>query len=131
MIPEVKTVLCATDLSDYGVAPVPVACAIVADGGKIIMLHVEEDGAVPSPLYAHYSSEVIPTPEQREKMMEEVREKMRSMVPDWATARGIEVEAVIRNDKDPGHGIVTTADEFDVDIICVGTHGRGALAHLL
>ncbi len=131
MIPHVKTVLCATDLSDYGEAPIPVAFSIVADGGKVILLHVEEDGAVPSPLYAHYSSEVLPTPEQREKMMDEVREKMQAMVPDWARSRGLDVEAVVRSDNHPGDGIVAAAEEFDVDVICLGTHGRGALAHLV
>ena len=45
--------------------------------------------------------------------------------------RELQALAVVRSGTSPAHEIVLYADSAKVDLIVIGTHGRGAMAHLL
>jgi nucleotide-binding universal stress UspA family protein len=45
--------------------------------------------------------------------------------------RELGAKAVLLRQSGPAHGIVTYAESANIDLIVMGTHGRGGLSHLL
>ena len=95
-------------------------------GGSLHLLHVAED-----PYRAFYSAEVfVPEVEGlRDTILEDANGRMKDLlqVPDLdgvpATA-----SAIIGT---PAGSIVEYAASHDIDLIVMGTHGRGGMSHLL
>jgi nucleotide-binding universal stress UspA family protein len=51
------------------------------------------------------------------------------VTPD--TRHTLDVETVLRTSNSPADEIVTYAREASIDLIVLGTHGRGGMAHML
>ncbi|MFN7803393.1 MAG: universal stress protein [Planctomycetaceae bacterium] len=87
------------------------------------LLHVIEDPVVYLPMYESYP---VPTRQQFETY---AQERLDNWIPESVT-RGVKVETAWRHGR-PDVEIVDYASDSAVDLIVIGTHGRGMAAHLL
>jgi len=122
-----KHILVPLDFSPPSDAALDYARGVALEfGASLHVLHVAED-----PYRAFYSAEVfVPEIEGlRDEILEDamVRLKERLRGSDLAELRAT-AHAVIST---PAAGIVDYATGHDVDLIVMGTHGRGGMSHLL
>lgn len=123
----IKRVLVATDFSDASSAALAYACAF-ADrfSASIHLLHVLED------LASHaWTTEVYVAalPGVHEEMERQARERLEQQMSADARQRYDAVLAL--RGGSPFVEIVRYAREERIDLIVMGTHGRGAIAHML
>ena len=123
--PLYKTILVPTDLSRPSKDAVRHA-ATLADrvGARVVLTYVMED-KLPAMIVAH-------TSETEEQLLDRHREHARKALNDVAQEilRGREVDCVVRQGVDHQE-IVALAREIDADLIVMGMHGHGFLAHAL
>lgn len=130
-VPALRRVLAPTDLSELGKRAVPYAYAMLGDGGIVHLVHVIEPLAVPNPLYAHYSPTRAPTPEERAAQEAALVEALQQLVPPDARRRRIETHCEVVESADVPDAICELAQRHDVDVICLGTHGRSGFTRAL
>lgn len=92
-------------------------------GSQIELLHVIEDPIVYLPLFESYPG---PTREQFETYAQTCLE---NWIPE-GLAPGIKIDSTFRHGR-PDIEIVDFASDSAVDLIVIGTHGRGMATHLL
>lgn len=107
-VPRVDRVLVATDFSELGNEAVRYACAILRPGGTLALVHVF-DGDKPDPKLLAQLSDLVPP----------------------ATARQFEVKPEIIKSNHAAEAIAQAAERGNVDVICLGSHGRSGLAKTL
>jgi universal stress protein A len=114
-----KKILFPTDFSIAADAGLPEAEALAkARGATLFVLHVQEpmlayDGAL-------YYGPLEPTTETLDKMLHEIVPADKAIPVEHRLAMG-----------DPATEIVRTANEEQVDMIVMGTHGRRGLSRFL
>ncbi|HVC20230.1 MAG TPA: universal stress protein [Vicinamibacterales bacterium] len=120
-----KRILVPTDFSPTSEIAVKYARALAeAFGASLHLLHVLE-----SPLLQNVASEVyVPPPDFYEEWERAVRERLDRVVP--AAERGTLALSCDVRTGSPFVEIVQFAREQDIDLIVLGTHGRGAVAHM-
>ena len=123
----IKTILVPTDFSEASQAALEYAKGLaVAFGSSIHVVHVMED------LLAHaWSAEVYVAsmPNLREEIEKEAHERLAAMLSDDERARFSVKTVVVAGS--PFLEIVRYAKTNDIDLIVIGTHGRGPIAHML
>jgi nucleotide-binding universal stress UspA family protein len=94
-------------------------------GASLHLLHViETPVAVMSPEVG-----IVDSPELRAQLFEDARDRLqRRITPNDRTHHAATTEIVWGTS---AHSIVTYATERGMDLIVMGTHGRGGVAHLL
>lgn len=137
MLPTIKSILLATDLSDNSTEAFKHAVMLSRPGdAKIYLLHVvgEVDTSVRTYVAAVMGEGNLDKLETSHK--EEARDNIRKVIDDFTQKElanqpedfkriaGIEIE----------HGrpeikIVETADRLDVDLIVMATHSKGTIEH--
>jgi universal stress protein A len=124
---SLKKVLFPTDLSDAAAEAQLYACALAEQfGAELHILSVMQDVSLMSP--DPNMPWVIPA-----SSLEEVRQSLEAAlvkIPDPKWSVGKSIQRVIRIGA-PYVEIIKYAQEQDVDVIVVGTHGRSGLTHLL
>ena len=100
-----------------GNSAVPYGCAILHRGGTLKILHVMEEVAAKSK----------PRPD---KDNPKLRSELRSLVPSDARNR-FRIEPEIVENADAAEAIRQSAERFNADVICLGSHGRSGLARTL
>ncbi len=123
----IKKVLFPTDLSDAAAEAQRYACALAEQfGAELHIVSVMQDMAMVSP--DPNMPWVIPA-----SSLEEIRlslETSLKAIPDPKWAEGKTIHRVLRTGT-PFLEIVRYAQEQDIDVIVVGTHGRSGLTHML
>lgn len=122
--PRLSAVLAATDFSELGNGAIPLAYAAASPGGIVHLLHVvSADGrrGVPSDVFQGLGEA---TPEA----MKAAETRLLELVPADASARHIATRVYAFDSNDASDAICQTAERLDVDLICLGTHGRSGLA---
>ncbi len=115
-VPKLERVLAATDFSALGDSAIPYACSILSRGGTLKILHVIQPPGT--------AEKGQPRPEKENP---ELLSQLRSLVPADARHRfGIEPEIIAS--ADAAEAIRQTAERFNADLICLGSHGRSGLA---
>ncbi len=127
-LPHIESVLVPTDISELGARAVRYAYAFVQRGGVVHLLHVIPPTGVPSPLYAHYEPGHMPSAEEREEMRHKLEEAMSALVPHEVADIGVRTELHVREANSVPRAICEVADELDVDLICLSSHGRSGIA---
>ncbi len=121
----VRNILVSTDFSDFSAAAVDYAASFaLLYGAKIHLVHVIEAGSV----VGVPTMEVAPTslaPEVETNAQEEMRKFVY-----WKMKNNTNLEQVILRGE-PHREIVKYAQENDIDLIVIATHGRTGLAHML
>ena len=115
-----KKILVPIDFSDDSFRALDAALEMVSEDGKIIALHVLPE-LHPVEFGERYHTV---TPESREQ---HVRAEFAKRLADPRYAR---VEVAVRFD-DPGRGIAEFAEENDIELIVMSSHGRTGLKRLL
>ena len=120
----VHHIVAPTDLSDNSSRAVEAAGQMHGTyGGKLSLLHVLDE-SVPVPRGEGYG---LADPEELAKKLHEKLEALRAqMLPEREN-----VEVVVRPAGSPIAGICDYADDNDVDLVVVATHGRTGLAAML
>lgn len=124
----IRSLLVAMDLSETSRRALTQACALVPKGGRLVLVHVEIEHPLPGGLYPTYQPGHRLTPEERAKQREHVRAELERLVPkDCDAQRTVEIVDA----PDVAKGLLAAAARHDVDLVCLGTHGHGALVSAL
>ncbi len=132
MIPEIKKVLYATDLSKNSSYAFLYATDVARrHNAKIVILHAIE----PIPVYAEAEAGITDQKkkEQQDEAIEDIKKLLVSFCQKAETQIGSPcVELVSKILVPRGHPpeeILNTADGEGCDVIVLGTHGKGFLSH--
>jgi nucleotide-binding universal stress UspA family protein len=116
-----------TDFSKYSHSALTYASAFAEKfGAELYLLHVVQDLALFIPEAVSVAPPVAPPAEQ---MTAAVRDALQRVVAENDLAR-FTVHCEVREGT-PFYEIIQFAKESDIDLIIMGTHGRGGLAHVL
>jgi nucleotide-binding universal stress UspA family protein len=121
-----KRVLVATDFSDASKAALVYGRELVHTfGARLDVLHV-----VPN-LAAYYAAETYTAavPEIEEGMEEAAQREIDLLLTD--EDRRLGARAILRTLQSPAADITQYARDENIDLIVMGTHGRGGAAHLV
>jgi universal stress protein A len=97
-------------------------------GATLHVLHAISDLATLNTLPPTYVTDVAGLEREREAA---ARERLDAELAPGPGSTGIKTTAVVVMSATPAAAIVSYADEHRIDLIVMGTHGRGAVAHLL
>lgn len=127
MLP-LKKILCPTDFSDPSFEALDAASEMAGHfSGELIVVHVVPP--VPVMATGHMSPGVFNVHEYQEEMErsseKELEETMAKRVPKGVSARGM---VLVGN---PGDQIVDTAEDENVDLIVIATHGQTGLKRVV
>jgi len=117
-----KRILVPTDFSERSRKALHYALAFARPfGAEVLLLHVLEP-VTPPP------SAVMLLPPAWDT---ELRDSATRELAKWRRESGSDAVQTTLRSGAPHHEIVRAADETNADLIILGTHGRGGLAHLL
>jgi nucleotide-binding universal stress UspA family protein len=123
----IKTVLVPTDFSDASESALNYGKAVAqAFGASLHLVHVMED------LLAHaWAAEVYVAsmPQLRDEIEKESRQRLAGMLTDEERQRFRVETALLAGN--PFVEIVRYAKTHEINLIVMGTHGRGPIAHML
>ncbi len=126
-MPSIKTILVPTDFSEASESAFLYAKTVAeAFGASLHLVHVMED------LLAHaWTAEVYVAsmPQLREEIEKEAQARLGSMLSVEERLRFKAVTALVAGN--PFIEIIRYAKAHDIDLIVIGTHGRGPIAHML
>jgi nucleotide-binding universal stress UspA family protein len=129
MTRPVTRILVPSDFSEPADAALRYAATLAGDlGASLHLLHVFED---PYPAGGAFTAELyVPVaPDLRDQLFEEAQARLRDRVAALAEDQ---VEATAEIYSGPtAKAIADYATTEDIDLIVIGTHGRGGMAHLL
>ncbi len=121
----VKNILVTTDFSDFSTAAVEYASSFaLLYGAKIHLIHVMEPGPVVGVRNVELNAATMSA-----ELEATAQEEMRKFVY-WRLKNNTNLEQVILHG-DPHREIVRYAQEHEIDLIVIATHGRTGLAHML
>jgi universal stress protein A len=126
MEPEISKVLVPIDFSDYSKSALKYAVSFVKHfGARLILVYVVEPVIYPP----DFSMGQIAIPsmdlEMDKRAMEELDKLAEQEIPSE-----IKVKSIVKTGK-PFIEIIETADEQDVDLIIIATHGHTGMEHIL
>ena len=105
-IPVLRTVLVATDFSESANRAIAYAFSLLPTGGTVYLVTVGEGPAVT-------------------ELERDYRQRLHQLVPRDGDAHGRKVQVeVLEGGEDVSQVLLQAAQRWDVDVICVGTHGR-------
>ncbi|CAM3169962.1 universal stress protein [Corallococcus sp. ZKHCc1 1396] len=111
-LPRVRSVLATTDFLAAGDRAIAYAFALTPPGGTVHLLHVAPARA---------------TPEQ----LQEARRQLELRVPRAEKAGTHRVELSVLTGDDVAGVITQAAERHCVDLLCLGTHGRGGVSRVV
>lgn len=124
---DLKRVLFATDFSDLAETAQDYACEFAARfGAELHVLHVLQDVMLMMP----EPGSAFSLPQNYMLDLKQAAEKTLESIPSAAWCQGKKVVRATRMGA-AFVEIVRYAREHDIDLIVIGTHGRGGLKHVL
>jgi nucleotide-binding universal stress UspA family protein len=125
-MPNVKTILMPTDFSESSEEAVTYA-QLLADkfGATLHLLHVVQD-----PYTQPWGAEAygVSLPNLLEEMEQNARARLETILPESERTRfNVQMEIKVGS---PFVEILRYASDKNIDLIVMGTHGRGAVAHM-
>ncbi len=125
---EIKKILLPTDFSDTSKEALKYAVSLAGEyGARLTVLHVINRQLLTEGLNL---PRVISMEELETEMKKEAARQMAAFLKEAREAEGIKPLTVIL-DGVPAAEITRYAKDEDVDLIVIGTHGRGAIEHML
>jgi nucleotide-binding universal stress UspA family protein len=124
----VKNLLVATDFSEPSDAALLYGRELADRFGAVLhVLHVAQNIYINSFGAENYTAVV---PELQEQIEQNARRQLHQMLVDTDRSGPRSIPVVLTSSS-PATTIVDYAKARDIDLIVMGTHGRGALAHLV
>jgi nucleotide-binding universal stress UspA family protein len=122
-IPDVRTVVVGTDLSDFANQVVPSAYALVSPGGGLVEIcHVFETALKTPPVPG-----LVPPPALEPGMKAEMEARLARLIPPEAAARGIVTRVVVCEASTAVEGLKQQAERRNADVVVVASHARGGI----
>jgi nucleotide-binding universal stress UspA family protein len=122
-IPEIRTVVVGTDLSEFANQVIPAAYALVSAGGGLVEIcHVFETSLQTPPVPG-----LVPTPALQPGAKAEIEAGLARLIPPEAAARGIVTRVVACEAETAVDGLKQQAERLDADVVVVATHGRSGV----
>ena len=121
-----KRILVPTDFSECSDAALKYARALNETfGATLHLLHVVQD-----PYTQPWAAEAFPTPlgEMLVQWETQARQRLATLLPEGDDRTGAVIATIVGS---PFYEIVRYATEQQIDLIVIGTHGRGPLGHML
>lgn len=120
---QIDRVLVTTDFSDTSYRAFGLASEMAAKfGAKLILAHIEEDRL--PPLVLEYTSIDLA------ELLKRQEERARLNLEKIASKLGADVQLEVTSGT-PSAEIVRLAEELDIDLIVMATHGRGVISHAI
>ena len=121
-----RRILVPTDFSKHSHNALRYASAFAEKfGSELYLLHVVQDLSL---FMADAISGTQPYLPPTEQMIQGIKESLDRMIREQLP--NLKVHPLVREGA-PFYEIITCAKESDIDLIILGTHGRGILAHML
>ncbi|MBL8817382.1 MAG: universal stress protein [Planctomyces sp.] len=125
---QLKKILVPTDFSDFSKPAVDYACAIAARfGSQLHLMHVVPDPAMLVPESHAFSAEAMEA--QSAALIDDAKKRIEHL-PGGGWENGQPIVREVRTGA-VFLEIIDYAKQNDVDLIVIGTHGRGGLMHVL
>lgn len=122
-----KKVLLATDFSECAKTAQEYASAFADQfQAELHVLHVVVDTSLTT---AEYGASLSLAPDYLEQIKDQAKRSIDKIMADSVKAGGVAVSAICMGN--PPFEIVKYASEKAIDLIIIGTHGRGGFMHLL
>src|SRR5688572_21435291 len=123
-----KKILVPTDFGEAADAALTYARALARNfGASIDVLHVAEDASA-----RMFAGEVyVAMPQTLQRDIEEMARKQLEKRLIDNDPNPLPTQPVVMTSNAPALTIVNYAKEMNIDLIVMGTHGRGAISHLL
>jgi nucleotide-binding universal stress UspA family protein len=115
-----QSALAATDFPEMGDASIALACAAVAPGGTVHVVHVLPDGGR-SPIEA---ADIMSPNANDAKGSDHARTQLRELLPEPGAFPESSILLHVLHSHRPAEAIAQAAERLDADVICIGTHGR-------
>lgn len=122
--PVISKVLAATDFSPIGNQAIPLAYSVVGYGGTVHLLHVVEghrDSVDPYDI-------LKPRPGADTAQLASAQAELSALVPKDAASVSAATRVHVIEAPDIKAAICQVAERLNVDLICLGTHGRSGVA---
>jgi nucleotide-binding universal stress UspA family protein len=124
----IREILVPTDFGEPAEASLTYGRELAARfGATLHVLHVAENIYVTTFGAQNYAAVA---PDLQRELEEGARVRLNDLVID-SDGSGPHTKAVVMTSASPAFAIIDYAKENGIDLIVMGTHGRGALAHLL
>ena len=124
-----KNILVATDFSEPSAAALDYGRQLAHSfGGSFTLLHIVDDLLVQA--YGLDSGALPADPTVQCQFEADAHQQVDAAISDVDRAQ-LNATGVVLMSSSPSKAIVSYARELDFDLIVMGTHGRGGLAHLL
>ncbi len=130
-LPPARRVLVPIDFSALSVRAIPWAYALAGAGGSVVLVHVVDPESPPNPLYAHYEPGHARSDEERGRVYDELRERLRGLAPAEATGDRITTEVEVVEHAKVSGGVRAVAQRLRIDAICIGSHCRGSVGRTI
>ena len=118
---RVKTVLVATDGSEYSIGAVRVALSMAAKAAaRLLAMSV----VISNDEYELVAAEAAAEDSRRARGLVDA-------VADKAAGAGVDCDTMVRRAQDPFEAIVAAAEEYGADVIVMGRRGRRGLARMM
>jgi len=139
MLPTIKTILYATDLSDHTRPVFRMANSLARQyQAKVIFVHaLEPMGTYGQAVIENYIPKETIKQLRRdgyERVAKEIRERLDAFCNEELNSSAEEceyVQAVVIKEGTPAQVILKEANDHQVDLIVMGTHGQSALSDVL
>jgi nucleotide-binding universal stress UspA family protein len=123
---QIDRILCPVDFSVFSTRALRHATALARRfQARLVVLHVVPQWRPYANMPAYFPEPMLANP----VLCEQVHRDLTAFVAD-AVAGGVPVETVVR-EAEPWREILSVADEKAVDLVVMGTHGRGGFEQLL
>jgi nucleotide-binding universal stress UspA family protein len=123
-----KNILVATDFSEPSDAALAYGRELAARfNATLHVLHIAENIYITTFGAESYAAVA---PDLQAEVEDSARARLQQLVLD-SDGSGPRTTPVVMTSGSPAFAIIDYAGEHDIDLIVMGTHGRGALAHLL
>jgi nucleotide-binding universal stress UspA family protein len=124
-VPRFRRVLVATDFSELGNGAIPLAYAAVSPGGTVHLLHVVKS----HPSVDRYDVTSAPNDTMTSEVIAAATSRLEQLIPSDASAKGTSTQVHVLASREAWATICQASERLDVDLICLGTHGRTSVAN--
>ncbi|MGA9524003.1 MAG: universal stress protein [Myxococcaceae bacterium] len=129
-IPEIRSVLVATDFSDIANGAIRWAYGLARGGGVVHLVTVHSPALKPGPLVQRdiFGGAASPADEAE---VNALRHKLEALQPASAERRDISTRVHVLTSDAVGPAICQAAERLEVDTVVVGTHGRTGIVRAM